>query len=135
MPTVADYLVIRHSSFEINSDTFSIPFELPGEFTVGLQFAKPIVQYIWHPLADNGHFRIWVNPPPGHLPMDAFNDPNFDTMVSFMKWGDEVGRDYGQWEAISGERFNVGGNTIHFGGTESGRVRFHNVILWYQRAI
>lgn len=86
-----------------------------------------MLQYIWRPLSDDGHFRIWVNPPPGLLP-PSVGDPNGP--VVFHTWGDEQGRDDGLWEAIPGGRFNVGANTLHFDGS---RNRFRGVILWFQR--
>lgn len=134
MSSLADYIVLSDGSFEIDNNAGGSPstrileFNLPNNFVVGTNLARPILSFVYNPVSDNGSFGIWVNP---HFPLLSSQR---DHSIS---WNNAIHMDFGLWEAIQGDRFIAGEqNRILFGMQDgnSGRVRFRDVVLWFQRS-
>lgn len=127
MATMTDYQILHDGPFELsgNLNSKSGQFELPSDFTVGTNRAKPVLTYIINCRSDSARVHGSVNNPQllqsqSDIQLTFNNPPHFD---------------FGLWEAISGTKFESGEtNTWHFQTVGSGsRVVIRDVILWYQR--
>ena len=119
MPTVADYRVLRDSSFSLQVDQErSLSFTLPDGFVQGTNLAKPIITFIADPTNNANNLRLEV---------DVNDQPIFSINLN-----GTVQRTVN--EAISGQILNQNANnTVQFRvETGSGRVNLRSVILWYQ---
>ena len=133
MASLADYIVLSDGPFEIDSNPGGAPstrileFNLPSNFIVGTNRARPILSYVHNFISNNGSVGVWIN-------------PQFPLLQSqrdhLLTWNNPPHMDVGLWEAIQGTRFQAGQeNRIVFAMQEanSGRVRFRDVVLWIQR--
>jgi len=132
--SLTDYQVLSGSPIEIDSksgagspDSQQLTFNLPADFTVGLNRARPLLAFIVRFLSDDGSCGIWVNP---QFPLKQ------TTRVHTLTWKGSNHFDAGLWEAIDGTIFNAGKeNRVIFAMQEGdkGIVRFRDIVLWYQR--
>lgn len=120
MSTVADYVVIRDSSFKLESGkTLAYTFNLPSDIVVSGSSRRPVVAFVADPSSNaNGlDCRISLN----------------DVEVVKFKYSGGVSR--GHWEVIRHSNLEVGKeNVIQFtvvGG--AGSIHFSDIILWFQR--
>lgn len=133
MASMTDYMILNDGSFELSDsprgpgDVKRLDFDLPGNFTVGTFRAKPILAFLINPISDDVRVGGWVNP----------EGPNVQLLQSTqdiaLHWGGGRHFDQALWEAISGAKFNKGGNNSVFFKAWDGRVRIRDVVLWYQR--
>lgn len=131
MPSMTDYVVLSDGSFELDtvpasgsSDEKILTFDLPSDFTVGTNLAKPLLAYIINFVSDDGAVGIWINP---EFPLrQTTRDHN-------LTWNNAHHADSGLWEAILGTKLKAGAQNKIVFNLDSGRVRFRDVVLWYQR--
>ncbi len=122
MPSVADYVVIRDTKFELRRDheqTFT--FNVPENIVVSGGSRRPIIAYFADPSGNAKNLRceIEIN----------------DQIVSTYSYSGGVGR--GHFEVLRHTNLNAGDtNTIQF-RVESGEgsIGFSDVILWFQRMV
>jgi hypothetical protein len=63
-----DFLVLQDGPVELDKrpggpgDVKVLTFTLPANFTVGVNFGKPLLAYIINPRSDDATVGIWVNP-------------------------------------------------------------------------
>lgn len=134
MASWTDYMVLSDGPFELNSkpgdnvaDVKILKFTLPNDFTVGTNFARPILAFIINYRSDEGSVGIWVNT---GFPLLS------TTREQTLSWHNANHTDSGLWEAVQGTKFKAGKeNQIIFGlqSGDKGHVRFRDVVLWYQR--
>jgi len=130
MASMTDYMVLSDGSKTLDShpsgtDRQIIDFNLPDNFTVGVNFGKPVLAFIINPQSRVSQVGGWVNP---------VADPFVSSeQVISLNWNTDNHSDYGLWEAVDGRKFNPGGsNRIVFKAWE-GKVIVRDIILWYQR--
>jgi hypothetical protein len=108
MTNLADYVVLSGGSFEIDTSvsTPTIPnhkrlsLNLPADFTVGTNLARPVLKYIINFRSNTGNVGIWVNP---SFPL--LQSQRVDTLT----WNAGMrGFDHALWTIISGTRFKKG---------------------------
>lgn len=125
MPTVADYTVLRDTSFELApGESFETPmFFAPKGFVKGTNRAKAIFAFMFQALPDSlfapsVDFTIVQSAAPP-IQIAGYTNYNTDRLV-------------GVWETFSAAQIGgvVGTNfTIY---VHKGRARFSDIILWYQ---
>lgn len=137
--TIADYMILSDGAFEIDSVpdgvnpvAKNLHFDLPNDFVVGTNRAKPILQFIFAALStqSDSRFAYWINVEDTALVEGTRAGSHF--------WPERVGPEISTWEALSGELFRPGeSNRLRFGFPPGwrGTARIRDVVLWYQRRI
>ncbi len=123
--TIADYAVLHDSPFELDSGHVKrMTFDLPGDFVKGTLKATPLLMYRVSP-KNAVTYVVAVNDPPGadNIPADRIHELDAQNNSGSLRT---------MHEAISGDVFLPGGNIVDFRVT-SGKARFHDVVLFFQR--
>lgn len=119
MPTYVDYKVLWDGVFELDSENQDhfLEFTMPNNLVHGTDLAKPILAFIVRPVEET-QVGIRVN----------------HTDILSETYAPSVRRAF--WEPFSGKLLGTGdsNNQIRF-HLDSGRVRFSEVVLWYQRRV
>jgi len=122
MTTLADYMLIRDSSFSVRAgESKDFEIELPRD-AVSSSFSKrPILAFFVDPSADSKNLQLAV-------------DMNGAEIVNYSYKGG-VGR--GHWEAFTHDHLRIGdANNIRFAVVRgTGTLNISDVILWYQRNV
>lgn len=122
MTTLADYVVIRDTGFELRpGQEQTYQFDVPGDIVSAGGSKRPILAFFADPSGNAKNLRceFEIN----------------DQVVKSYRYSGGVGR--GHWEVLRHENLNAGAtNTIQF-RVESGEgsVGFSDVILWFQRNV
>ncbi|GAB3019335.1 hypothetical protein GCM10027051_25520 [Niabella terrae] len=130
MKTLADYVVIRDSPFEIGTGNPAQPhifeFELPGDYVKGRNIAKPVLQFIIRGFLDDDYsFQIGFN---------DLQELQSKSEVRYTFKDVSKSRLFTMHEAIDGIKLVPGKNRVYFRAV-SGKLGFSDVILWFQRKI
>jgi hypothetical protein len=133
MASMVDYMVLHDGAFEIDtstggpSDTKKLTFDLPADFTVGTNLAKPILAFLINPRSDSAQVGVWVNPEGPNVQLTQ------STQEMALSWSKADHFDQAQWAPVHGTKFNKGGENQIWFKAWKGHLRVLNVILWYQR--
>lgn len=116
MATLADYRVLDDGFFELKQGNAArtLKVQLPNNLVKGTDLAQPILAFMVRAV-EKAHIRIRANN------KEIFED---DFEPSFRR---------GFWIPFNGEHLTGGTfeNEIKF-HRDSGRIRIHRVVLWYQ---
>lgn len=122
MKTLADYILMRDSSFSLRAgENREFELELPDD-TVGSGFSKrPVLAFFADPSGDARNLRLTAS-------MNG-------TEIFSYPYSGGVGRAH--WEAFTHDHLRIGtSNRIRFAvASGSGTMHISDVILWYQRNV
>ncbi len=133
--TLTDYQVLSDGPFEIDSivDGFNpvfkvLKFDLPNNFTVGTNRARPILKFLFKTLSKDGKFGYWIN-----VSNNALSSTN---QTGLHSWDNHL-PELPTWECIQGDKFRPGENRVTFGFQpgHNATVRIRDVVIWYQRHV
>lgn len=120
--TLTDYQVLRDTPFTLDAATnereITLNFEVPTDFEFGTTARRPMLAFMMHPLQDT-RFRVFLN-------AREIAEHTFDR-----------GNNRGMWEVFSAATpFPEGASfqnpvPLRIIAAE-GRVRFSDVVMWYQ---
>lgn len=135
MASMSDYMVLQAGAKDLGFGTDDwiqkLSFDLPPQYTIGTNYARPLLAFILRPSGGRTSINTYINPsavgvPPGGLILDH-NEPDF-----FIAWTDGPRIDQALWEAVDGRKFKRNNNDVYFRVMEGG-VRLRDVVLWFQR--
>lgn len=135
--TIADYMVLSDGPFEIDSIpdgtvpvAKNLDFDLPRDFVVGTNRARPILQFLYGAKSGDGRFGLWIN-----VQNSAFVE---GTLNASFFWPERVGPEIATWECFQGDLFRAGErNRLRFGFPSgwNGTLVVRDVVLWFQRSV